>query len=104
MNVAPVNPKDVGITVHTNTTNITYKTSQQLKDYLKDENSYEWYVKDVASGTISEKRQFTIKYEKAIVNYTIALSGGLKYNFYKDYITGSAKEINYKLTLKPMSH
>lgn len=99
MNVAPVNPKDVGITVPTNATNITYKTSQQLKDYLKDENSYEWYVKDVASGTISEKRQFTIKYEKAIVNYTIALSGGLKYNFYKDYITGSAKR--NKLQVNP---
>lgn len=82
---------DQGIVVPTNNTTITYKNSQQLKDYLKDENSYEWYVKDAASGTISEKRQFVIQYPKAVVNYTLALSGNLKYNFYKDYITGSAK-------------
>ncbi len=84
--------RDAGIVIPTNNTNISYKAAQELKDYLKDENNYEWHIRDRATGTVSEKRQFAIKYEKAVVNYTIALSGTLKYNFYKDYITGSAKK------------
>ncbi|MDQ8006256.1 MAG: hypothetical protein REI64_15755 [Pedobacter sp.] len=92
LNVAPVAVKDLGVIVPTNNTTISYKTAQQLKDYLKDANSYEWYLKHVASGTVSETRQFAVKYEKAIVNYTITIAGDLKYNFGKNYASKKDKQ------------
>lgn len=91
-NVAPIAIKDLGVVVPTNNLTVSYKTAQQLKDYLKDANSYEWYLKHVATGTVSEKRQFTVKYEKAIVNYTISIAGDLKYNFGKNYASKKDKQ------------
>lgn len=91
-NIASTTTKDPGVVVPTNNTVIAYKTAQQLKDYLKDANSYEWYIKHISTGTVSETRQFAVKYEKAVVNYVISLAGDLKYNFYKDYNSKKDKQ------------
>ncbi|KRT14035.1 hypothetical protein ASU31_21735 [Pedobacter ginsenosidimutans] len=95
-------PKDNGITIGVNKETIDFKSTPAIAAYVKDGNNYTWQVKHVATSTLSETRPFTVKYEKIIKDYTVALSGTLQYNFYDNYVTGfnkikQDKELKFKL-------
>ncbi|TCD26309.1 hypothetical protein EZ456_13500 [Pedobacter psychrodurus] len=84
-------PKDNGILIPVNKETIDFKSSPAMAAYIKDGNNYTWQVKHIATGVLSEERTFTVKSEKIITDYTIALSGTLQYNFYDNYATGFNK-------------
>ncbi|MBT2561566.1 hypothetical protein J7E50_12045 [Pedobacter sp. ISL-68] len=95
-------PKDNGIFIPVNKETIDFKSSPAMAAYIKDGNNYTWQVKHIATGVLSEERTFTVKSEKIITDYTIALSGTLQYNFYDNYATGfnkikQDKELKIKL-------
>jgi hypothetical protein len=95
-------PKDNGILIPVNKETIDFKSSPAMAAYIKYGNNYIWQVKHMATGVLSEERTFTVKSEKIITDYTIALSGTLQYNFYDNYAIGfnkikQDKELKLKL-------
>lgn len=81
---------DNGIFIPVNNDNIEFKSSPAMAAYLKDGSDYEWTVKDMATGIVSEKRNFMLRgLDRA--NYKLALAGSLRYNFRNQYQDGATK-------------
>jgi|GEM_PF-2685197 len=74
------------------------KSTPAIAGYIKDENTYEWYMRHPATGTESVHRRFTYQTKKAAADYAVQLSGRIKYRFVQDqvnYLGKSAQKSKY---------
>jgi hypothetical protein len=92
---------DKGIVVSVDKDNIDFKSSPAMVAYLKDGSDYQWSVKHVVTGTLSQSRTFMLRgIDRA--DYKLSLVGNLRYNFRNQYLAGASKRDQIKKEVVPV--
>lgn len=91
---------DKGIVVTVDKDNIDFKSSPAIATYLKDGSDYQWSVKHIGTGTVSQSRNFMLRsIDRG--DYKLSLAGNLRYNFRDQYLAGASKRTQIKNEIIP---